>query len=929
MRRGPSLVVGAVLTSLVGSALAADPVAPADPAPWHVDKIAKADRARVGSELPDPGANPTKYLHLQLKFNPAVGDRKMHQFRVVDGAGKTVGELYGHFADRSILVFENEENWASLKGLYLKGLNRREPLFQTEVKAPQVVRPEVVRPDPLPPARQVVEPPTTVHVASEPPPAQVHVPRTTVVPGTTTRVVESTGTRIIQSPTHIVRIPDPTRVVYDNTYVGPRTTHVIRDGTRVVHDETTHVIRDGTRVVRDGVDVVAGDTHVVRDGVAEVVGGVTVDGVGVGGVGVGMGDGVGGGVGVGIGDGVGAGAGGGPGAGAGAGAGADEMASVGLGPWDMDPMAEAIAQTLQGLGSGVGAASDAGTGTGTGSGSGAAPGAGTGSGPGTGAATGPGAGAGPGTGEGAGTGSGPGMGAGDGPLPGMGPGAGAGDGPLPGMGPGEGAGQGPGDGRGMGPGEGVGPGPGQGLGPGPEEGPGPGEGEGPGPEERFAEGAGGPGAGPGGPGGPMEAGPQETGPMENQPTLPGMDTPPGQGPGGGGGGGGANTIGTPTIGPNLVNLAPQPRFHNLAPDLFTAPRGPDTYYYAPQIPYYNPQLPYFDPRIPQFRPGRPGYGGGGGGGGGFGNGYGGGDYPRRMVPLPPLEKLPTAPQIVLYISCGNESGPGQVFQVTETGRVLGMVNLPYAATGLALHREHGLVAAMPRDGGKLMRIDDTGKVSTIMENDETVVHPIDVALAAKSDTIVVVDNISDCLAALTTAGSKPKLYHRFEGQKWEEQQMSVAVTTDRHVIFGTNAGEGIYRFAGDDFTALRDPLLPGRGGVAADTSSLKWAATQSPKKICVFEGEELMKELELPPNRRFFRNGLLSFSGTGAVVAAVRDADKPDDDPWLIQYETEEKPNRPDMVSLFKWDRAPMLDFVVGPRMIWERHEPSTYKSIY
>jgi hypothetical protein len=419
-----------------------------------------------------------------------------------------------------------------------------------------------------------------------------------------------------------------------------------------------------------------------------------------------------------------------------------------------------------------------------------------------------------------------------------------------------------------------------------------------------------------------------------------MTPPPGQGPlpgmapagaGGGGAGGAAGGAGTPTLGPNLVNLAPQPRFHNLAPNVFHPPRGPDLFYYNPQIAYYNPQMPYFDPRVNY--PGGLGYGGGGGGGyGGYGAGYGG-DYPRRKrPPIPPMPELPIVPDMVLYISCGVESGPGQVFQVSlrhEHGSVLGIVNLPFAATGLALHREHGLVAAVPRDGGKLMRIDDTGKVETILENDETIVHPVDVALAAKSDTVVVADNISDCLAALTTAGSKPEIYHRFEGQKWDNQQMSVAVTTDRHVIFGTNGGEGIYRFGGDDFTATRDPLLPGRGGVAADTNSLKWAATQSPNKILVFEGEELMKELELPANMRFFRRGLLSFGMTGEVVVAARDADKPDADPWLIQYQTEEKPNMPDVVNLFQWNRAPMLDFVVGPRMYWERNERDPYEGIY
>ncbi len=441
--------------------------------------------------------------------------------------------------------------------------------------------------------------------------------------------------------------------------------------------------------------------------------------------------------------------------------------------------------------------------------------------------------------------------------------------------------------------------------------------------------------GPGGPGGPGEAAPGEMGPGENRGPLPGMAPPPGQGQlpgmgpaaGGAGGGGGAGGVGNPAIGPNMVNMAPQPRFHNLAPDLLRPPRGPDLYYYNPQVPYYNPEMPYFDPRVGYGR----GYGGGygGGGGGGFGAGGGDGRPPGKFAPLKKDAELPATPQIVFYVSCGDESGPGQVFQVTELGAVLGLRNLPYAATGLALHRTHGLIAALPRDGGKIMRIDDTGKVETILENDPLVVQPIDVGVASKSDTIVVADNISDCLAATNTAGRKPEVYLGFEGQKYENQQMSVAVTTDRHVIFGTNGDEGIFRYAGDDFTATRGPLLPGRGGVAADTTSLKWAATQSPNKILVYEGEELMKELELPANMRFFRHGLLSFSGAGELVVAARAADKPDDDPWLIQYLTEEKPNRPDRVNLFKWNRAPMLDFVVGPRMYWERDDRSEYRNTY
>jgi hypothetical protein len=289
------------------------------------------------------------------------------------------------------------------------------------------------------------------------------------------------------------------------------------------------------------------------------------------------------------------------------------------------------------------------------------------------------------------------------------------------------------------------------------------------------------------------------------------------------------------------------------------------------------------------------------------------------------------PAMVLYISCGEEAGPGKVFQVNEHGGVLGIVNLPEAASGLALHRKQGLIAAIPRNGGKLLQIDDTGKVTPILVDDPTLVHPIDVAVGDNSDTVVVADNMSDCLAGLTTAGTKPKIYHQFESEKLAQQTMSVAVTRDKYVIFGTNADgqEGIYRFAGDNFTATRGPLLPGRGGVAADTETVMWAATQSPDEIHVFEGEHLMKKFQLPANMSFYRQGLLSFAPTGAVVTVARQSDSVDGDPWLIQYHTKETEYEREMRNLFRWNRGRILDFVVGPRMIWERHEPRTYKSRY
>jgi hypothetical protein len=281
--------------------------------------------------------------------------------------------------------------------------------------------------------------------------------------------------------------------------------------------------------------------------------------------------------------------------------------------------------------------------------------------------------------------------------------------------------------------------------------------------------------------------------------------------------------------------------------------------------------------------------------------------------------------MVLYISCGEEGGPGRVYQVDENGRVLGIVNLPYLATGIALHRENGLVLALPRDGGKIMRIDDSGKLSTILEKDKEIVHPVDVAIAGKSDSVIIGDNISRLFGATTALGGTPRIYHRIEGQKWATPDMSLAVTLDKHVIYGTDAPEGIYRFAGDEQSFKNPPMLPSNGGVAADTATLKWAAAQPPNQVYVFEGEELVKKLRLPPGKSVYRHGLLSFAPASSVVVAARPSDEEQGQVWLIQYSTEKDEVR----NLFPWDKERMVDFVVGPRMFWDRNDRSDYKSIH
>jgi hypothetical protein len=281
--------------------------------------------------------------------------------------------------------------------------------------------------------------------------------------------------------------------------------------------------------------------------------------------------------------------------------------------------------------------------------------------------------------------------------------------------------------------------------------------------------------------------------------------------------------------------------------------------------------------------------------------------------------------MILYLSCTDDLGKGRIYQVDEFGVIRGLVTLPYAATGLALHHQPALVAAVPREGGKIFRIDASGKVSVILEDDPLLPQPVDVGIAANSDAIVVADNLAHVLAGTSIAGQKAREYRRFELlQKWDRPVMSVAVTPDKHVLFATDMEAGVYRFPADDFSP-RSPVLPNLGGVAADTASQRWAAAQPPSQVALFEGDSAVKTLRLPANRIAYGHGLLSFGPAARLVAAARSVDKADSGVWMVDLATKDDSAR----ELFVWRKEPILDFVVGPRMPWPPYEPDKRRSLY
>jgi hypothetical protein len=287
------------------------------------------------------------------------------------------------------------------------------------------------------------------------------------------------------------------------------------------------------------------------------------------------------------------------------------------------------------------------------------------------------------------------------------------------------------------------------------------------------------------------------------------------------------------------------------------------------------------------------------------------------------------PELVLYVTAGDPSGPGKVYQVEGTdGRVLGKVNLPNTATGIDMHRDHGIVLASPRDNGKIQYIDDTGKLSTVIEKDPLLPHPTKVAMPGNSDTMVVADDLSNQLVMSSIGDSsnatKTKVYQKLD-QRVNSQPMSVAVTNDKGVVFSSDAEPGVHKYMGDQSASGNKPILPTSGGVAADHSSLRWAAAQAPNAIKVYEGQQLMKTLRLPPNKKFYKGGLMSFGPEGSLCVAVQDEDKEEGDVWILAYHVEKEK----ITNSFKWTHEEMQNFAVGNRMIWEHNGANNYKSAF
>jgi DNA-binding beta-propeller fold protein YncE len=266
--------------------------------------------------------------------------------------------------------------------------------------------------------------------------------------------------------------------------------------------------------------------------------------------------------------------------------------------------------------------------------------------------------------------------------------------------------------------------------------------------------------------------------------------------------------------------------------------------------------------------------------------------------------------LAVYLGCGDVQGGGSVVQLDRTGKVLGIVRLSNTPYGLAT-RKGGLVAAVPSFGaGSVVSIDSTGKVDTLLQDVQALPAPINVAVDPASGDILVADNRTDVLVLLPAGGPKQRrTILQITGHENHLQDMSVAFTRDRHLLFGGSGPEGIYRFRGDKDATLGDPLLPDRGGVAADPTSKRWVAALR-GDLHVFEESREVLKMPYPAGKTKWHDAL-AFTPAGTLVLALHLGGN-GYDVVVADFRAKE------FKRLFSWDVSRIVSLTVGPKMEWK-----------
>jgi DNA-binding beta-propeller fold protein YncE len=267
-------------------------------------------------------------------------------------------------------------------------------------------------------------------------------------------------------------------------------------------------------------------------------------------------------------------------------------------------------------------------------------------------------------------------------------------------------------------------------------------------------------------------------------------------------------------------------------------------------------------------------------------------------------------ELVIYLGCGQVLGAGKVVQLDTAGKVLGTVKLDQTPYGLAAPKE-GLLAALP-SGQKVVKIDSKGKLSTLLDDPALVPAPIALAVNPKNGDVLVADNRSDVLVLLPAGEvKKRRTILKIQGHEQHLQNMSVGLTTDGYVVFGSSGPQGVFRFKAEDNPALDTQLLLGDAGVAADPTTKRWVAALK-QKLVIFEEEREVQSLDYPNGTSKWHDAL-AFGTDGSLVMALHTGNGYD----VVQVDLNQGTFQP----LFTWTGERVVCLAVAKKMAWPESE--------
>lgn len=277
-------------------------------------------------------------------------------------------------------------------------------------------------------------------------------------------------------------------------------------------------------------------------------------------------------------------------------------------------------------------------------------------------------------------------------------------------------------------------------------------------------------------------------------------------------------------------------------------------------------------------------------------------------------------EMALYLGVGNVRGSGTVVQVDTSGEEIGRVRLPSTPYGLD-DGDGRLVAALPGEG--VFEIDGQGNSSPLLENEDPVPHPIDVAVDGSTGDVIVADNSSDLIARIPAGQPSDvttiKTIGGFdEGRRARQlQDLSVAVGPNQHILVSGSGGIGTHRFGPGSDKRLQDTVSTGSGVVGGHANASYWALVTSDEQVLTFRENEQIRSLPFPEDT-FEKFSGVDVSPSGTPVVKINSLSEGDGRPSRSGHLYQLDLSRGEFKPLFSWDGQRIVSIAVAPKMDWD-----------